>query len=269
MLGTLTTLFAQRNQARSYRHSARMLETEARATRIKGGAQADRIEQTAARNQELASANLRRARDNQREAIGNARLAQGASGFTSEGTGNQNELDTLTATDRQIGNAAFNASVIMANAWQSASDTRTQARVNAEILESKAAQYRTAANGTQKAMWMTGLAGVAGAAVGVYNAASANQEAYDSVFGENGLQQQMGWDDPTAHAYLGSQLQSGFTAGLQGADVFSNLANSFNPYTAALTGEFNNRRNNWGSFRSIVSGTTPYNITGASNLLFS
>lgn len=265
MLQTIATLFAQNSQRRRLSHQARLLETQARATRIRGNSQAARIEQAAAQNQELAGFNLRQSRANQRAAQGAIRTARGASGFTQDGTGNAAEQEFMTSTDMQIANQAFSASIAMGNAWQAASDTRRQAAIDSDILTAKANSYRAAAKGTQRAMWATGISGAIGAAVGAYQASSANSELANNLHADEqaGIitheQAKLAYED----GYQNPALQ-----GLQAADSFSYAANAFNPYTAALTGEFNNRRNNWGGFLSVLTGHTPYNITGANNLLY-
>lgn len=265
MFQTLTTLFAQNSQRRQLTHNARLLDTQARATRIRGESQAARIEQAATQNQEIAGYNLRQSRANQRAAIGTVRTMRGGSGFTQAGTNNAAEQELMTSTDMSIANQAFSASIAMGNAWQAATDTRRQAAIDSDILTAKANAYRAAAKGTQRAMWATGISGVIGAAVGAYQASSANRELANSLHAD----EQAGLiDHATAKAAYDIGYQNPTMQGLQAADSFSHAANAFNPYTAALTGEFNNRRNNWGGFLSVLTGHTPYNITGANNLLY-
>lgn len=265
MLQTIATLFAQNSQRRQLTHQARLLETQARASRIRGNSQAARIEQAAEQNQELAGFNLRQSRANQRAAQGAIRTARGASGFTQDGTGNAAEQEFMTSTDMQIANQAFSASIAMGNAWQAASDTRRQAAIDSDILAAKANSYRAAAKGTQRAMWATGISGAIGAAVGAHQASSANAELAQNL---NADEQAGLITHDEARAAYEAGYQRPALQGLQAADSFSYAANAFNPYTAALTGEFNNRRNNWGGFLSVLTGHTPYNITGANNLLY-
>lgn len=265
MFRTLTTLFSQNSQRSSLSHQARLLETQAKATRIRGEAQAGRIERAAERNQEIANYNLRAQRENQREGQGTIRTNRGASGFTSEGTGDTAEQAYMSATDRAIANQAFAASVVMSNAWQTASDTRRAAAMESDILTAKANSYRTAAKGTQRAMWATGIAGAIGAVAGAYQANKANNALQSDL--TQSVQEGTITQAEADAAYQANRASVGLSA-LQGMDDVAIPINSFNPYTASLTGSFNNRRNNWGGLISMVQGRTPYNITGSNNLLY-
>lgn len=274
MLGFISSLQSMRQQAKSYKHQARLHKIAAASALKQANAQAALIELQGQQNQEIANRNLRTARENQRKDVSTARTIQATSGFTSEGSGSSRARQVQAALDAEIANMELSASIASHNAWQTARDTIKQGRVTAMQAEAQAEQYNIAAKATRTSMLYTGISGANGAAVGAVAQGYANTSALNETittaynqgqFGEVGSQ--------AALAEYNNTLQSGITwdsnmlsGAYIGLNTAAGAANAFNPYTATMTPAANNRKNNWGSNLSVLLGRTPYTTPQAGNV---
>lgn len=229
MLRALANLGSFRNAARTYANRAAISRLNAAATRRAAGAQAETIRDTAKRNQELAGKNIRTARENQADELATIRNAQGTSGLLSTGTGNTRAIAAQQALDAQIANMAQSASISMSNAWEQANATERQGNMSALAIESEAAAYSAAARSIRSGANVSLLGGLV---AGAYSLSA----------------QPAGTDIKTT-------LLRGYNAFGAGAGI----AADFNSYTAAMNGDANNRKMNWGWLTSINNGNIPYN----------
>ena len=237
------SLLASYNQARlqSKLHKAQTttLRNNAKGTRNQAAAQSHAIKKTAKDNQLLAAQNLMTAQTNKRHAEAEARTAMGYSGFdTGEGTGSQALLNLQQQLDAEIANMEQAASINMLNAWQTATDAQRQGEIEARAQEAQAEQYSLAAKASRTAANLGLIAGGINAAIGAY-------QGYQSSNGD-----------------LGAAFSAASQAGYSGF----HFVNSFNPYTAALSADANNRKNNWGGLFSILSGNVPYKVPAAGSI---
>ena len=282
MLGLLSSFNQARLQSKLFSTQAAIERINARSSRNQANAQAAAIEHTAKRNQELASRNLATARHNQRQAEGSLRTARDQVMLESSGTGENTLRNQQLALDAEIDNLALSASIATVNAWQQATDVRRQGEITAMSHEAQAQQLAMAAKETRRAATFSLLGGIAGGALSGYlahgsatdfnnslkadldksnasyekalNEGRINQEQYDSYIKQNQDAYEARLLDPTRSSILGFS---------QGSSMFYHGFNSFNPYTAALSADANNRKNNWGSYISVLSGNVPYKVPAA------
>jgi hypothetical protein len=239
MFSFLSSYNQTRLQAKNHKAQERTLRNNAKGTRNRAKAQSSAIKKAAQDNQLIAAENLMTAQSNKRHAEAEARTAMGYSGFdTGEGTGSQALLNLQQQLDAEIANMEKAASISMLNAWQSSIDTERQGEIEARAQEAQAEQYSLAAKSARTA----GTIGLIGGAI---NGLVGGYQAYK----QNG-------DDFGAALMAGSQAAySGF-----------HFVNSFNPYTAAISADANNRKNNWGGLLSVLSGNVPYKVPAAGQI---
>lgn len=282
MLSLLSNFNQARLQSKLFAGQASIERINARAARNQAAAQAAAIEDTAKRNQYLAANNLMTARTNQREAEGSLRVARDQIMLESSGTGESSLRNQQLALDAEIDNLALSASIDTVNAWQKATDTRRQGEITAATHEAQAQQLSMAAKETRRAANFSLIGGIAGGAISAYQAygsaknfneslqkdlATANesykialnkgkitQQQYDSYIKQNQDAYEARVLNPTRNSILGFS---------QGSTAFYHGFNSFNPYTAALSADANNRKNNWGSYISVLAGNVPYKVPAA------
>lgn len=281
MFSTIQSLFSMRSQAKEYTASARILDANALATRKHANAQATAIEQTARANMAIAGENMMTSRSNQRATLAAAENKRASSGF-SGGTSDQ-PIRTIEKTlDKQLANLALSASIASLNAWQSAKDTRHQGEIQAHAIESQADQYRRAAKSIRNQMWINSISSAANAAAAAYSgytaASSRNAELTSGMKDQiRGLRTQMNNGSITEEQFLSQSAsimeqtrsdmvnpwESAFLSGSQGFAAGFDLANSYSPYTAALSGNPNTRKNNYGGAWSVLMGNIPYRVPSA------
>lgn len=282
MLSLLSGYNQARLQSKLFAGQAAIERLNARTARNRADAQASAIEHTAARNQYLAAGNLATSRFNQRQAEGALRTARDQAMFEDAGTGDSTQRDLQRALDAEIENLALSASIATVNAWQQATDTRRQGAITAASHEAQAQQLSMAATETRRSANFALIGGLAGGALSAYQAYnsasdyntslkkdldSANatyeqalkkgkitQQQYDSYIKQNRAAYEQRILSPTRNSILGFS---------QGSGMFYHGFNSFNPYTAALSADANNRKNNWGSYVSVLAGNVPYKVPAA------
>lgn len=281
MFSTIQSLFSMRSQAKEYTASARILDANALATRKHANAQATAIEQTARANMAIAGENMMTARSNQRATLAAAENNRAASGF-SGGTSDQPLHSIEKTLDKQLANLALSASIASLNAWQSAKDTRHQGEIQALAIESQADQYRRAAKSIRNQMWINSISSVANAAASAYSgytAATARNTALTDGFMsqsaslrtqlQNGTITQDQFNQQSASLWQQTQAatvnpwESAFLSGSQGFSAGFDIANSYSPYTAAISGNPNTRKNNYGGAWSVLMGNIPYRVPSA------
>ena len=287
MLSLLLNYNQARLQSKLFGNQARIEKINARTARNRADAQASAIEHTAARNQELAARNLTALRHNQRQEEGALRTARDQVMFEESGTGGASQRDLQLALDAEIDNYAMSASIATVNAWQQAVDTRRQGEITAATHEAQAQQYAMAAEETRRSANFSLIGGIAGGALAAYKAYNSatdfnaslkkdldasnasykkaldagqiTQQQYDNYIKQNNAAYEQRQLSPTRSTIYGFS---------QGSSMFYHGFNSFNPYTAALSGDANNRKNNWGSYFSVLTGNIPYR-TPAAGTVFS
>lgn len=259
MLSSLSNLWSMRNQAKRYSSQAKIFDANAQAARNAGNAQAANIESAARQNQSIAALNLGRARTNQRASLQSIENARSASGFTSEGTSMKAVENAQKTLDTEIANLAMSSSIASLNAWQGAIDARRKGEVAAMQQEAQAEQYRMASKSIRKQMLINGITAI-GSAVGTgilqYNKTTARNDALRTQLDKNLISK-----DQYDAAYRNPFAAGSFAALGGGASAGFHLANTFSPYTAALSANANNRRNNYGGPLSVLLGNIPYNPT--------
>ena len=243
MLTLLGNLFQSNTQRKQYANSAAIAAINARGARAAAETRASGIEQAAAFNHYLANSNIRTAQDNAHRTLGSIRASQGASGLTTEGSGNQRYLSAQEVLDKQINDMALSASIAMGNAMQQTVEVRRTGEAQAIQYELQAAQYSAAAANVKKNMLMQGIMGVAGAAFG----------------GITNYMQQQKEQERNGTPISRSDI---FAAASQGMDYGANFGTLTSPFTAALAGDANTRKNNWRGIFAIANGNTPYHTTG-------
>lgn len=255
MLSSISQLFSMRSQAKSLKAQAQIMEENARGTRKSANAQAAYIEQTARQNQSIAGENLMRARTNQRAAVATAENNRAASGL-SGGTTEQPAASLRKTLDIELANLAQSASIASINAWQGALDTRRKGEIEAYKKEAQADQYRRVAKSLRTSMLISGISSAVGTIAG---AISGYQKASDFV--KANANNQTIQNNAGAIKALGTLTSASQT----GAAAFD-IANTFNPYTAALDANPSLRKNNYGGAWSVLMGNIPYSPTRADSL---
>lgn len=239
MFSLLASYNQTRVQAKNHKAQERTLRNNAKGIRNRAASQSAAIKKAAQDNQLIAAQNLMTAQGNKRHAEAEARTAMGYSGFdTGEGTGSQSLLNLQQQLDAEIANMELAASISMNNAWQTATDAQRQGEIEARTIEAQAEQYALAAKAARTAGTIGLIGGAINGLVGGYQAYKQNNEDF------------------------GTALMAGSQAAYSGF----HFVNSFNPYTAALSADANNRKNNWGGLLSVLSGNVPYKIPAAGEI---
>lgn len=286
MLALLASYNQGRLKAKQHFTQARLLRTEARATRNAANSQAHAIEQAARQNQLLAAHNLLTAQHNKHQALSTVETQLGYSGFdTGQDTANQSYENAQQQLDAELANLELAASLNMANAWQQALDTRRQGETQARSLEAQADLQSMASKYTRRANNISLAVGSANAALGAYKGysqASAHnalqKEQFDKIAAAADQAYQQGEITQLQHLNAlhraGAQyaqnainpIAATYNTASQAAYSGFHFSNSFNPFTAALSADANNRKNNWGGFLSIINGNVPYKIPAAGTI---
>lgn len=268
MLSFISNIAAGLAASRQYKAQQQSYRTQAALSRIQGKAQknaayadADSIETAARGQQEIAASNLRTLRQNQTRVLGTLRTKQGASGFTAEGTGSDNEHQAQEYFEKVLADTAQSASINSINAWQTATSTRRQGELAAMASNLQALQYDSAAaqarTASRNILTGTIINAVVGAGFGIYgmgkgqaqaSAYNQNVERLADKLTFNTAEDKAAWIDA-------AKMNTGTAAVVAGDSAASwgfNAMGSLNIWTAGLT-----RGQNWGSNMSILMGNTP------------
>jgi hypothetical protein len=282
MLSLLLNFNQARLQSKLYFAQSKIERINARTARNRANAQASAVEHTAKRNQELAARNLMTSRANQREAEGSLRVTRDQVLIDSSGTGESSLRNQQLALDAEIDNLALSASIATVNAWQKATDIRRQGEITAASHDAQAQQLAMAAKETRRSANFALIGGIAGGALSAYQAYNsaadyntslkkdldAANESYKIALDEGKISQKDydAYIKQNQDAYESRLISTSRNATLgfaQGSSMFYHGFNSFNPYTAALSADANNRKNNWGSYVSVLAGNVPYKVPAA------
>ena len=242
MLSFLSNILSGVNQNRTYRRQASLLRKQGKLARSQSEAEAASIMRAADANWQLNQQKRIASRQNQTAAIASIRTARANSGFTFQGTHSAAEHRVATSLDEAIANMAQSATIQYNNAFNTAQATKLQGRLQQSALKSQAKQYSIAAKATQEATLISGIAGGVGAVAGAITggmSAQAFNAANAAAIESGALQARSLWAN-------GALRAASF------AGDFSNASMSLNNFTSSLT-----RKNNWGSFASIMLGNTP------------
>jgi hypothetical protein len=282
MLSLLLNFNQARLQSKLYSAQSKIERINARTARNRANAQASAVEHTAKRNQELAARDLMTSRANQREAEGSLRVTRDQVLIDSSGTGESSLRNQQLALDAEIDNLALSASIATVNAWQKATDIRREGEITAASHAAQAQQLAMAAKETRRSANFSLIGGIAGGALSAYQAYNsaadyntslkkdldAANESYKIALDEGKISQKDydAYIKQNQDAYESRLISTNRNATLgfaQGSSMFYHGFNSFNPYTAALSADANNRKNNWGSYVSVLAGNVPYKVPAA------
>lgn len=242
MLSFLSNILSGVNQSRTYRRQASLLRKQGNLARSQADAEAASIMRAADANWQLNQQKRIASRQNQTSAVAATRTARANSGFTNQGTHPSAEHRVASSLDEAIANMAQSATIQYNNAFNTAQATKLQGRLQQSALKSQAKQYGIAAKATQEATLISGIAGGVGAVTG-FITGGISAHAFNTA---NAAAIQNG-DIQARSLWANGALRASYLAG-----DFSNASMSLNNFTTSLT-----RKNNWGSFTSIMLGNTP------------
>lgn len=193
--------------------------------------------------------------------VASARNARSASGFTSEGTGDNHTMAAQAYFDKAVLNAALSASIDSINSWQTANATRRQGElaalssdIQAMQLDASAQQARIA---SRNILTGTIINSIVGAGLGIYSMGKGYAQA--QAYNQNVTRIADRMDFASAEekdAWIAdAQISPGSAAWIAGDSAASwgfNASSMLNIWTAGLS-----RNNNWGANMSILMGNTP------------
>lgn len=267
MLSFITNIANGIMQARGSRAQGASYRTQANLTRLQGqvakrqaDSQAANLEKASEKRLEIAGQEQRTARYNQRLAVGTARAEAGSSGFTSEGTGAQNEQNVQTVFDYTVAQAAQSASIDSMNLWQNSLAARRQGQLAQMAAEIQAGQYDAAAKQSDSAAKNILGSTLIGAGFGLYTGirnagqAATAAEKHNAVVTMSADNMGLTGDDRTAFidTFSTNENWAALTGFDYGAANGFNAVNGLNPWTAGFT-----RKTDWGGLMSILTGRTP------------
>lgn len=214
------------------RGNAKSALAQGRAAREAAYVNAANTEAESASALRLAAESMATARRNQTAATASVRAARGASGLTSEGSGQQAELATAEILEKQISDMSLGAAISDQGKRHEAAMQRWEGDAALVSAQNQAAAYRSAANG---ALVSTGiqlggaLIGGIGAGMGAFGSTTAAQGAFagynlgglaGSVMPGSSANPQMGMME--LGSWLASPSKSDFS--------FYDYAHKFNPF---------------------------------------
>lgn len=152
--------------ASNYRAQASVARAQGRAQQAFFNKKADSLEAEAFSDSHLAALNMGRMRQNQTAAMGSARAQRGASGFTSEGSGQQAEIATAEVFEKAIGDMSLSNAISDSNKRHAADVARFQGNLAMQQAESAASQYKGLARNATAAGLVQGIGSVGAGALG-------------------------------------------------------------------------------------------------------
>ena len=257
MFSFLASYNEARWKSKTLKAQGQLLRKTAKSTKQNAETRATALTDAAKKNQRVEAENLMRYRENQRMEIGKVRAATSGNGFTDEGTGDQAEINTREMLDRYIADRAYSASVAMTNAWQAASSTRHQGKVEAMGQNIEADLYDMQAKGVRKAANYSMFAGILGSALGAYQGYTNAQDFNQKLMETNPEAYDLYKLNPYASATMNASLVGG---------MGYHTTAAFSPFIASYSSEVNNRKNNWGGLLSVLTGNVPYKVPAAGTI---
>lgn len=235
ILTSLSAADAEKTQGRALRQRGNIAASNA-------ARQAEATMRTADLNWSLESDKRTGTRRKQTHRVAEARLRSVSSGFTTQGTGSTRETLTSQEFDEILDNLNRSASISYANYFNNAIATKTQGELQKQALHAEAYQHDLAASAIRRSTAISAAIGAGAADFGYWSGvqdAEAYNEKYAAQIHRGDLKR---IDERTLGYNRASYLST---------ELFNNFQ-GFNAYTASLT-----RKNNWGAFSAIATGTTP------------
>ena len=152
--------------ASNYRAQASVARSQGRAQQMFFNKRAQNLEAEAVSDSHLAALNAGRMRQNQSAAMGTARAQRGASGLTSEGSGQQAEIAMADVFENAIGDMALSNAISDSNKRHAAEVSRYQGGLAMQQANAAASQYNTLARNATTAGLVQGFGSVGAGALG-------------------------------------------------------------------------------------------------------
>lgn len=149
-----------------YKGQASSVRSQGRAQQTAYEKRARNLEEEAVSDSHLAALNMGRMRQNQSAAVASARAARGASGLTSEGSGQQAEIATADVFEKAIGDMSLSNAINDSNKRYAADVARFQGGLAMQQADAAASQYGMLARNATTAGLVQGIGSVGAGALG-------------------------------------------------------------------------------------------------------
>lgn len=156
-------------QASNYKAQASVARSQGRTQQTFFNKRAENLEAEAVSDSHLAALNAGRMRQNQSAAMGTARTQRGASGLTSEGSGQQAEIAIAEVFENAIGDMALSNAISDSNKRHAAEVARFQGNLAMQQADAAASQYNSLAKTARTSGWLQLGSTVAGAGAALLN----------------------------------------------------------------------------------------------------
>lgn len=153
-------------QASNYKAQASVARSQGRAQQTFFNKRAENLEAEAVSDSHLAALNAGRMRQNQSAAMGTARAQRGASGLTSEGSGQQAEIAMAEVFENAIGDMALSNAISDSNKRHAAEVARFQGNLAMQQADAAASQYGMLARNATAAGVVQGIGSLGAGALG-------------------------------------------------------------------------------------------------------
>lgn len=151
---------------RDYRTQAFISQKQGRARQSANDGKARNLEEEARADSHLAARSMIRQRQNQANTSASARAQQASSGFTAEGTGQQNELALADIFQKSISDMALSNAISDNNKRTAAMGARQQGHLAMMQGDAEATQYRRQGKSARNAALIQGVTTLRSAAIG-------------------------------------------------------------------------------------------------------
>lgn len=153
-------------QASNYRAQASVARAQGRAQKTAANKRAFNLEEEARADSVLAGKNMERMRQNQTAAQSSVRNAAAASGFTSQGSGQQAEIATADIFETAIRDMSLSNAISDSNKRYAADVSRFQGNLAMQQAEAAAAQYSSLAKTARTSALVQGIGSLGVGALG-------------------------------------------------------------------------------------------------------
>lgn len=166
-----------------YKGQAKVAHAQGRAQQTAAYKQAYNLEEEARSDSLLASTNMMRQRENQTATQASVRNAAAASGFTSQGSGQQAEIATADIFETAIRDMALSNAISDSNKRYAADVTRFQGNLAMQAAEDTAEQYSMLAKNAKTAGYLQAGGSLIGGIGGYVNGGITDAQAgYKSAY---------------------------------------------------------------------------------------
>lgn len=161
-----------------YKFAAREAESKGDASRTAYYKQATNLEKEARADSHLAGRNMMRARENQNSALSAVRTKRASSGFTAEGSGQQEEIAAADVMERAISDMSLSNAISDQNKRYAADVSRFQGDLGMTAARNTANQYRSLGSNALGSAWLQLGMTAAGAGYGATGGSIGAIQAY-------------------------------------------------------------------------------------------